>query len=414
MATATGQPQSTATGIPNLTPTPFATPGLLLDSTYYLPIVHDDGELSLDLVPFTTGLNSPVSMANAGDDRLFVVEQAGRIRIVEADGTLLLVPFLDIVDRVDSSPSEGGLLGLAFHPEYADNGYFYVNYTYLSGVTRYTRISRFTVTGDPDVADPDSENVLLTVVQPAPNHNAGDIHFGPDGYLYIPLGDGGGAGDTANNAQTPTNILGSVSRIDVDMGPGEVADCVGLGSGDYTVPNDNPFADGPGGNCDEIWAIGLRNPWRSSFDRDTGDFFMGDVGQGDWEEVDFQPAASTGGENYGWRCYEGNHEYNPAGCGPMEDYTFPIFEYVSSGNCSVIGGYVYRGSQYPIMTGRYFLTDYCSGNFWDLEPAGADTWLATEHSNLQQSGFTTFGEALDGELYVAKNNGTIYHLEPGN
>jgi|GEM_PF-681306 len=387
------------------------------DTFIYLPITQFQTELNLNLDLFATGLNDPVSMAHAGDDRLFVVEQAGRIRMVEADGTLVPAPFLDIVDRVDASQPEMGLLGLVFHPDYATNGYFYVNYTHTGENVRYTRISRFSVTADPTVADPDSENILLTVAQPFPNHNAGDLHFGPDGYLYIPLGDGWGAGDAANNAQNPANILGAVSRIDVNMVAGTPADCYGLGSGAYSIPADNPYVDGSGGNCDEIWAIGLRNPWRSSFDRLTGDFYMGDVGQGSWEEIDFQPAASTGGANYGWRCYEGNHPYNMNGCGPMETYTFPIFEYSSAAptnNCAVIAGYIYRGSLYPKMTGRYFLTDYCSGNFWDLEPVEPAGWQATEHSHLRQFGFTTFGEVANGELYVANQDGTIYHLTSGN
>lgn len=369
------------------------------------------GVLSLSLTTYASGFTSPVSMTNAGDDRLFVVEQAGVIRIIDGGGNVLPTPFLDISDRVDSSGDEEGLLGLVFHQNYAGTGYFYVNYTNTTSGTRRTRISRFSVTGDPNIADPNSENILLTVVQPYSNHNAGDIHFGPDGYLYIPLGDGGLGGDPDDNAQNPENLLGAVSRIDVNMGSGASSDCVGDGSGDYTIPNDNPFIDGAGGDCDELWVIGMRNPWRSSFDKITGDFFIGDVGQGSWEEVDYQPASSNGGENYGWRCYEGNHPYNTSGCGPMGNYDFPIFEYVSTGNCAVVGGYVYRGSIYPAMVGRYFLTDYCTGNFWDLESDGGGGWNATQHTNLQQSGFTTFGEGNNGELYVALRSGTIYHLE---
>jgi glucose/arabinose dehydrogenase len=224
------------------------------------------------------------------------------------------------------------------------------------------------------------------------------------------MGDGGSIGDPNDLAQNPTTLLGKVIRIDVDSGPGYAPDCVGLGSGNYTIPLSNPLADGPGGTCDEIWALGLRNPWRSSFDRLTGDFYIGDVGQSAWEEIDFQPSNSTGGENYGWRCYEGNHAYNTAGCSAIGEYDAPIFEYPHADDCSVIGGYVYRGSQYPALAGRYFLTDFCTGNFWDLTPDGSGGWTPTMHTNLQAFGFVAFGERSDGELFVVNHSGTIYQL----
>lgn len=371
----------------------------------------EGGGLSLALQPFASGISGGVSLASAGDDRLFAVQRVGIIRVVQANGTVLPTPFLNITDRVDSSSNEEGLLGLTFHPDYANNGYFYVNYTNTTSGTRRTRISRFSVTGDPNVADPASENILLTVNQPDWNHNAGDIHFGPDGYLYIPLGDGGGGGDTSNNAQNPLLLLGKVTRIDVDDTTGLAPDCVGVGSGDYSIPADNPFGGNPG-YCDEIWAIGLRNPWRSSFDSFTGDLFIGDVGQGAWEEIDFQPAGTGAGLNYGWRCYEGNHAYNTSGCGPMGNYTFPIFEFShSGGHCSVIGGYVYRGSQYPNMVGHYLLTDYCSGYFWDIVSDGQGGWNVTTHTNLATFGYAAFGQTTNGELYLMNNsNGQIYHL----
>jgi uncharacterized repeat protein (TIGR01451 family) len=368
--------------------------------------------LDLGLSPFATGFSQPVGITHTspGDDRLFVVEQAGTIWIVSPEGVVLPVPFLDITGRVDASSNEEGLLGLAFHPDYATNGYFYVNYTNTTADVRRTRISRFSVTGDPNVADPASEDILLTVEQPYANHNAGDIHFGPDGYLYIPLGDGGSAGDPDDNAQDLGLLLGKISRIDVDATSGNPPDCPGIGSGHYTVPGDNPLSDGPGGVCDEIWAAGLRNPWRSSFDRLTGDLYIADVGQNDWEEVDVQPAASTGGENYGWRCYEGDHPYNTAGCGPIGNYTFPVFEYSHADGCSITGGYVYRGSRYPAMYGRYLLADYCSGNFWDLAPVDG-SWQVTMHTNLVAFGYVAFGEDAQGELYVVNRaSGTIYTL----
>jgi uncharacterized repeat protein (TIGR01451 family) len=361
---------------------------------------------------FASGLSDPVGItyAGPGDDRLFVNERAGRIKIVQANGTVLPTPFLDISGRVDSSHTEEGLLGLVFHPDYVNNDYFYVNYTNTSSGIRRTRISRFEVNAN--VADPNSEEILLTVTQPAGNHNAGDMHFGPDGFLYIPLGDGGGGGDPDNYAQNPNTLLGKVVRINVDSGSGSQADCSGQGTGNYTVPLDNPYRDGSGGHCDEIWALGLRNPWRSSFDRLTGDFYLGDVGQNSYEEVNFQTAGSAGGENYGWRCYEGNHSFNLNGCGPSGDYVFPILEYDNPAEgCSVVGGYVYRGSSYPFMVGHYLLTDYCSGNFWDLA-MDESGWQITKHTNLQAFGYASFGEDADGELYlVNRSNGRIYKLK---
>ena len=387
-----------------------------LPAISFLPLIlldNSDGDLILGLSQFATGLDDPVGITNAGDDRLFVIERDGRVRIIGPAGTVVPAPFLDITERVDASHSEEGLLGIAFHPDYSDNGFFFLNYTNTTGTTRRTRISRFTVTANTAIADPGSEVILLTVTQPVHNHNAGHIMFGPDGYLYVPLGDGGGGGDSQNNAQTPGLLLGKVSRLDIDSGPGTAPDCVGLGSGNYTVPADNPFVDGPGSTCDEIWFLGLRNPWQSSFDSLNGDLYIGDVGQGTWEEVNIEPAGSTGGTNYGWRCYEGNHPYNTAGCGPMGQYTFPIFEYShADGNCSVVGGYVYRGKAYPDMVGHYLLTDYCTGTFRELYWADLEGWMATEHNNLEAYGFAAFGEAADGELYVANNvNGIIYHLE---
>jgi glucose/arabinose dehydrogenase len=368
--------------------------------------------LSLSLTTMASGFDRPVALINApGDDSLFVVEQDGIIKVLEPDGTVLATPFLDIVTRVDSSSNEEGLLGLAFHPDYQTNGYFYVNYTNTTSAVRRTRISRFSVTANPNIADPNSENILLTITQPNDNHNAGDLKFSPiDGFLYIPLGDGGGSGDTANNAQNLTLLLGKIVRIDVDEGPGNAPDCVGLGSGDYTIPASNPLINGAGGTCDEIWAGGLRNPWRYSFDRTTGDMFIGDVGQGSWEEVDYQAASSAGGENYGWRCYEGNATFNTTGCGPIGNYTFPIFEFVSTGNCSVVGGFMYRGTNFPAMEGHYLVTDYCSGNFWDLTPDGLGGWTATMYTNLTAFGYTAFGEDNAGELYLVQQNGTVYRI----
>lgn len=371
--------------------------------------ISNNGTLQLSLQPFATGLSGPVGLANAGDDRLFVIEQVGRIKVIQSDGTVLPTPFLNIISRVDSSSNEEGLLGIAFHPNYASNGYFYLNYTNTTNGTRRTRISRFKVTADPNVANPDSEEILLTITQPFSNHNAGKINFGPDGYLYIPLGDGGSGGDPSNNAQTMNTLLGKITRIDVDSEPGATPDCKGTGTGNYTIPNSNPFIDGAGGDCDEIWALGLRNPWQSTFDRATGDLYIADVGQNAWEEIDHQPASSPGGENYGWRCYEGNHPYNTSGCLPQQNYESPIFEYSHTLGLAVTGGYVYRGSLYPNMVGHYIFSDAYSGNFWDLDTNNG--WNPTLHANFTNGGDVSFGEDVNGEIYVVNIGGIIYHLE---
>ncbi len=375
---------------------------------------------SIRLDPFASGLVRPVGIANAGDHRLFVIEQSGVIRVIEEDGSVRPTPFLDIRDRVDSSGFELGLLGLAFHPAYQGNGLFYVNYTRSFGASWLTTISRFEVTASANIADATSEEVLLTVEQPFPNHNAGKILFGPDGYLYIPLGDGGSGSDPDENAQNPELLLGKISRIDVDGGPGLAPDCVGLGTGAYTIPVDNPFVNGSGGACDEIWALGLRNPWQSSFDSKTGDLFIADVGQKRFEEVNLQPAGSAGGRNYGWDCYEGSQPYvvaqDPVQCDTAEAYTFPIFEYdrqVLVNDCSITGGHVYRGRQFRALEGRYLLTDYCSGRFWDLRQLPDGSWQSTPHddASLLRKGNAAFGERCDGELFVANVlQGKLYRL----
>ncbi|HMQ63683.1 MAG TPA: PQQ-dependent sugar dehydrogenase [Flavilitoribacter sp.] len=346
---------------------------------------------------YAGGFTRPVDIVNAGDSRLFIVEQRGIIKIIDGNGQVLSTPFLDIDARVGSQGNEQGLLGLAFHPDYANNGFFYVNYTNNSGDTR---ISRFKVSaGNPNVADPNSEKVLLPVDQPYSNHNAGDLTFGPDGYLYFGLGDGGSGGDPQNNGQTATAYLGKLLRIDVDNGD------------PYAIPPTNPFKD-TDFYLDEIWATGLRNPWRFSFDRLTGDLWIGDVGQDAWEEIDFQPASSTGGENYGWRCYEGNHVYSMSGSFPdMSQLTFPVTEYSHSvGGCSVNGGFVYRGQAFPALYGKYIYSDYCSGRFWTLTPDGQGGWDNEEVLNGANNTFVSFGEDKDGELYVSALNGNVYRL----
>lgn len=352
----------------------------------------------LELQPFAAGLSRPVAIVNAGDDRLFVVEKVGRIRLLDAAGTLQSQPFLDIVDRVRSGGSEQGLLGLAFHPDYADNGLFYVNYTDLDGDTR---ISRFQVeAGDPDQADPDSEQLLIQVPQPYTNHNGGDLAFGPDGYLYIGLGDGGSGGDPQDFGQNRQSLLGKLLRIDVD------------GGDPYGIPPDNPFAD-TDETLDEIWALGLRNPWRFSFDRLTGDLWIADVGQSAWEEVSYQPAASQGGENYGWRCYEADAPFNTAGCPPASELTFPVHAYPHGGPAcrSVTGGYVYRGEAYPNLQGYYLYADFCTGQIWGLISEVEDDFANVLLYDFEPSEIVAFGEDQAGELYLAAfQQGTIYRI----
>jgi glucose/arabinose dehydrogenase len=329
--------------------------------------------------PFVTGLQRPVDLQADGSGRLFVIEKVGRIRIIQ-NNQLVAIPFLDISDRVGSRGNEQGLLGLAFHPKYKENGRFFVNYTDNNG---NTVIARFQVSNDPDVADPNSEVKLLGVDQPFPNHNGGVLVFGPDGYLYAGLGDGGSQGDPNNNAQNTKVLLGKVLRLDVDsVEP-------------YMVPPGNPFGS-------EIWAYGLRNPWRISFDRATGDLYIGDVGQDMWEEIDFLPAGSPGGANFGWSFREGAHDYKGGGPQGMID---PVAEYSHpEGGCSVTGGYVYRGSM-PEWNGIYFYGDYCTGMIWGLTRT-AGGWqyrlLFDLHVNI-----TSFGQDGSGELYLMSDSGEI-------
>jgi glucose/arabinose dehydrogenase len=370
----------------------------------------------ISLTSFATGLTQPVAIASsgiAGDERLFVVQQPGQIQLVQANGTVLPTPFLDISGLVNTSGSnERGLLGLTFDPNYAENGYFYVNYTDLPNGS--TQIARYSVDPiNPNIADPNSVLPILNISQDSNNHNGGDLHFGPDGYLYIGMGDGGGSGDPLDRGQTMSTLLGKMLRIDVDPTASLSPDC-GSGTTNYSIPADNPFVDETG-SCNEIWAPGLRNPWRFSFDALTGDLYIADVGQNSWEEINWQPADSPGGENYGWRCYEGNAPYNTNGCGPADDYTFPVHTYSISGNpnCAITGGFVYRGSNYPVLAGYYLFADYCSGNFWAIHADGNGGWqLVTFGQLLSGFGPSSFGEDNNGELYVShRGNGTMYRVE---
>ena len=346
---------------------------------------------------FADGFSNPVEMQNVGDDRLFIVEKRGVIEILQLDGTTNPTPFLDIQNIVltpGGNYDERGLLGLAFHPDYINNGYFYVNYIDNSG---NTQISRFSVsTSDPSIADPDSEFQILEVEQPYINHNGGCLRFGPEGYLYIGLGDGGSAGDPENRSQNLQTLLGKMLRIDIDNTEG---------STNYAVPSNNPFVGDPNA-LDEIWSYGLRNPWRFSFDSETDELWIGDVGQGSIEEID-RAAAGISGQNYGWRCYEGNQEYNTSGC-PMEfDLTFPVAEYShSGGNCSITGGYVYRGEIYENFLGIYFYADFCSGEIGTIDQSNNQI----NHGSYDGS-WVSFGEDKNKELYIIDNFGSIYKIE---
>lgn len=368
---------------------------------------------TLNLVQLQTGFDSPVQVTHCGDDRLFIVEQDGRIRIMSKSGVINSTAFLNIDPRVNSSGNEQGLLGLAFSPNYKQDGFFYVNYTDTgtisspSNSTVFTRISRFSVsTTDSNVADPNSEVILLQFPQPYSNHNGGNMMFGKDGYLYINTGDGGSGNDPLNSGQSLNTFLGKVLRIDVN------------GSA-YAVPADNPFV-GQANVKPEIWAYGLRNPWRASFDRLTADMWIGDVGQDAYEEIDFQPANSAGGENYGWKCREGFHPTPPpantSGC-PSSGFVDPVYEVPQGGgsSCSITGGYVYRGAQYNLLFGRYLFTDYCSGKFWAIRKLSNNTFAFDTLQTFTTFQYTSFGEDNLGELYVCyrgstATNGRIYRI----
>lgn len=375
--------------------------------------------------PITTervasGLSRPVYVTHVPGDftRVFVVEQIGRIRVYDITNNppTLIGTFLDIQARVNDAGNEQGLLGMAFHPNFASNSFFYLNYTAAGGTTR---VSRFSVPGGtPNAADPNSELIMLTVAQPESNHNGGWIDFGPnDGYLYIGMGDGGGANDahgTIGNGQDMNALLGKMLRIDVDgnNGPG----------GLYGIPTDNPFF-GPTTGRDEIWHVGLRNPWRNAFDQLTGDLYIADVGQNVWEEINFQPASSTGGENWGWRCREGAHNFNfQAHCSALT-LLDPIHEFSHGGSpfrCSITGGEVYRGCAIPDLQGTYFFADFCSNQIWSFVYTGSPIPVATDRTaelapggGFSIAGISGFGRDAYGEIYICDlNGGEVFRIIP--
>ncbi len=347
----------------------------------------------LGIEPFASGFDRPLNIQNAGDDRLFVVEQGGLIKIIHADGNVDDTPFLDLSNLV-STGGERGLLGLVFHPNYTDNGFFYVNYTDAVGSTQ---ISRFSISDtDPDLANAASELKMLNLEQPFSNHNGGCLAFGPDGYLYIGLGDGGSSGDPGDRAQNTSLLYGSLLRIDVDK------------KLPYSIPADNPFV-GDDSQRDEIWAFGLRNPWKFSFDSASGNLWIADVGQGTFEEIN-RLSATIAGSNYGWRCYEGNTVFNDAGnCPDESNLTFPIAVYShENGRASITGGYVYRGERFPSLQNKYIFADFVSGELAMLD-ANDDTGAITYSDPFENTGFSSFGIDNDGELYAAGLlSGTIY------
>jgi glucose/arabinose dehydrogenase len=383
-----------AAPIPTDTPEPAPTPAPPPTDTPN-PVAVALEAIRINLAPVASGFTKPVFLTHAGDGsgRLFVVEQAGRIFILR-DGAVLPTPFLDIVAIVGSDSPEQGLLSAAFHPDYPNNGFFFVNYTDRQGDTV---IARYQVSANSDVADPDSANVLMTIGQPYPNHNGGQVVFGPDGYLYVGMGDGGAANDPQNNGQTLSTLLGDILRIDVDHAE------------PYGVPDNNPFVNVDGARP-EIWSYGWRNPWRIAFDPVTQDMYIGDVGQNEYEEISVELAGTPGGQNYGWRLLEGRHCFNPRECDPASlGVVLPIAEYDHGQGCSVTGGYVYRGARFPELAGIYFYGDYCSGTIWGLRHEPDGRWSELELLRTDVS-ISSFGQDAAGEVYVVNHQGNIFQI----
>ncbi|MGL4610833.1 MAG: PQQ-dependent sugar dehydrogenase [Trueperaceae bacterium] len=361
-------------------------------------------EMPSSFTQVVAGLNQPVGVTHSGDstERLFVIEKGGLIRIV-AKGQVLPEPFLDVSTLL--TPQQGpeqGLLGLAFHPDYETNGTFFIYYTNAnkkSNGAADTVLARYKVSSDPNKADLASAKILLTIEQPFANHNGGHITFGPDGYLYLGIGDGGDGGDPQENAENLTKLLGKLLRLDVND----------VNADTYTVPADNPWTV-ESGAATEIWAYGLRNPWKFSFDRATGDLYIGDVGQNLYEEINFQPASSKGGENYGWNAMEGLHCFTETSdCDPSQ-FVLPILEYAhGEDGVSVTGGIVYRGQQLPDLQGLYFYADFASGKVWTARNTEG-IWSA-ELFEQTEFAIASFGEDEAGEMYLVDfGGGALYRL----
>lgn len=393
-------------------------------------VAKPKGPPILKLVPFVHGFDdiTITAIKHAGDERLFVAIREGKIWIVNPAGQILPTPFLDIKDRVRYQDNfEQGLLGLAFHPDYPRTPYYYIVYTVYDAIVVARGVVKPT---SPNTADPLDLQVFIVIRKPdipgdpspgpSPVHNGGDLVFGKDGYLYIPLGDGGpdpysvpGPGDPNNNSQRRDTLLGSVLRIDPNPNRGLQPDC-GLANL-YSIPRDNPYLNDDG--CDEIWTYGLRNPWRMSIDPLNGDFYIADVGEWLREEVNYVPANSPGGQNFGWHCWEGNVDYTlihpelASKCKEKTNFTFPVFKYDHShGECSIIGGKVYRGQKYPDLYGRYFFGDWCTGQLWTMYQSNG-RWQV-DQAGVQRLLFSTFGEDIHGELYAGQyGKGILYKVE---
>jgi glucose/arabinose dehydrogenase len=346
------------------------------------------------LTAFVSGLSSPTDLESArdGSGRLFVLEQAGRIRIIR-NSAVVATPFLDIAGKV-ASGGELGLLGLAFHPSYSSNRKFYVNYTRQSGSLQTVIAEYQASAGNPDQADPGSERILLTVTQPFSNHNGGQLAFGPDGFLYIALGDGGSGGDPLRNGQNLQTLLGKILRIDVNSASGGRA---------YAIPADNPFA--AGGGLPELFAYGFRNPWRFSFDSANGTLFVGDVGQSAFEEIDIVRK----GENHGWNVMEGSHCFQPSSGCNTSGLTMPINDYGRDQGGTVIGGFVYRGTAIAGLAGTYVFGDFISGRIWGLQQGSSGTWQRTELASTGKA-ISSFGRDDAGELLVVDYDGAVWRL----
>jgi glucose/arabinose dehydrogenase len=385
---------------PRITPTP---------SPVATPKPASTGPDHLDAHLVVGGLVDPIGVTNAGDGsgRLFVVQRSGQVRVVNPDGSLRGAPFLDMSGSARFvSGGEQGLLGLAFHPSFAANGRVFVDYTRGDGSGAWEDVvSELTASPDRSTASAGSERMLLVVADPYSNHNGGQLAFGPDGYLYIAMGDGGSGGDPHGNGQNRQALLGKILRIDVNGAH--------VAGKEYAIPSSNPYASGgisPGAGLPEIWAYGLRNPWRFSFDRANGDLYIGDVGQNMWEEVDRQAGGSRGGQNYGWNAFEGSHCFqNCAGV----SYIPPIAEYSHASGCSVTGGYVYRGAAQAALKGFYVFSDYCSGTLWTF-PAGAGSKAMKVVASTGRN-VTSFGESEAGELYLVDiTSGGLYKVVIGS
>lgn len=350
---------------------------------------------------FMTGFSAPVDVVNAGDgsNRLFIVQRTGLIRILR-DSAIVAAPFIDLTDSIESDGGEQGLLSLAFHPDYETNRTFFVYYTNTDGEITVVRFQ--SSAANSDLADATTGKILLTIPKSFTNHNGGDLNFGSDGYLYFGTGDGGSGGDPQNNAQNGNSLLGKLLRLNVnniDVAPY------------YTIPTDNPYVGDPNVR-DEIFSMGLRNPWRWSFDRATNDLWIADVGQNLWEELNFREFGSTSGVNYGWRCYEGTHTFNTNGCLPAASYNTAIFEYPhdTTGGFSVTGGFVYRGPDFPNLVGYYLMSDYVTGHLWRVMRSGASFTVTRQPRSL--ANISSYGEAENGALFaVALGSGILYKVE---